>query len=74
MTLLEDDVADLQDELEELETANTLQDERLNTVDDVINEHNNDINGNQFRCDCLSSLYNESNVPFPSCTNYCSRP
>ena len=33
MTLLENDVTALQDEVEEVETDNTLQDERLNIID-----------------------------------------
>ena len=52
MTLLEDDVADLEadnnglrDEVEEVETANTLQDERFNTVEGNVAENSNDIDG-----------------------------
>ena len=45
VTLLEDDVADLQDEVEEVETDNTLQDERLNIMEDSINNNENDIDG-----------------------------
>ena len=45
MTLLEDDVADLQDEVEEVETDNTLQDERFNTVEGNVAENSNDIDG-----------------------------
>ena len=45
VTLLEDDVADLQDEVEEVETANTLQNERLNIMEDSINNNENDIDG-----------------------------
>ena len=43
MTLLEDDVADLQDELEEVETANTLQDQRFDNVEDDVSGNSNDI-------------------------------
>ena len=45
VTLLKDDVADLQDEVEEVETANTLQDERLSIMEDSINNNENDIDG-----------------------------
>ena len=45
MTLLEDDVADLQDEVEEVETSNTLQDERLNTVEEAVIQNVNEIDG-----------------------------
>ena len=45
MTLLEDDVTDLQDEVEELETDNTLQDERFNTVEGNVAENSNDTDG-----------------------------
>ena len=45
VTLLEDDVEDLQDEVEEVETDNTLQDERLNIMEDSINNNENDIDG-----------------------------
>ena len=45
MTLLEDDVADLQDEVEEVETANTLQDDRLNIIDEAVNDNENEVNG-----------------------------
>ena len=46
MTLLEDDVADLQDEVEELETYVTLQDQRLIKVEESVNDNENEINGN----------------------------
>ena len=46
MTLLENDVADLQDEVEELETYVTLQDQRLINVEENVNDNENDINGN----------------------------
>ena len=45
MTLLEDDVADLQDELEEVEIDINLHDERLNIMEDSINNNENDIDG-----------------------------
>ena len=45
VTVLEDDVTDLQDEVEELETDNTLQDERFNTVEGNVAENSNDIDG-----------------------------
>ena len=54
MTLLEDDVADLQDEVEEVETSiqeltldNALQDDRLNIIDVAVNDNQNEINGNE---------------------------
>ena len=48
VTLLEDDVTDLQDEVEELETDNTLQDERFNTVEGNVAENSNDIDGKSY--------------------------
>ena len=45
MTLLEDDVADLQDEVEELETYVTLQDQRLINVEESVNDNEYEING-----------------------------
>ena len=45
VTLLEDDVTDLQDEVQELETDNTLQDERFNTVEGNVAKNSNDIGG-----------------------------
>ena len=52
MTLLENDVADLeadinvlQDEVEEVETDNTLQDERFLIVEGNVAENSNDIDG-----------------------------
>lgn len=45
VTLLEDDVADLQDELEEVETANTLQDQRFDNVEDDISVNAAEIDG-----------------------------
>ena len=55
MTLLEDDVADLQDEVEEVETSieelrtvNALQDDRLNIIDEAVNDNVNEIDGNPY--------------------------
>ena len=45
VTLLEDDVADLERDVEELRTDNTLQDERLNTIEETVAENANDIDG-----------------------------
>ena len=45
MTLLENDVTVLQDEVEEVETDNTLQDERLNIIDEAVNRNGNEIDG-----------------------------
>ena len=45
MTLLEIDVTALQDEVEEVETDNTLQDERLNIIDEAVNQNGNEIDG-----------------------------
>ena len=45
MTLLENDVTTLQDEVEEVETDNTLQDERLNIIDEAVNQNGNEIDG-----------------------------
>ena len=52
MTLLEDDVADLQDEVEEVETSieelttvNALQDDRLNIIDEAVLNNVNEIDG-----------------------------
>ena len=47
MTLLENDVSNLQDDVEEVETDNNLQDERLNTMEIILNENSNDIDGKQ---------------------------
>ena len=43
--LLENDVSVLQDEVEEVETANTLQDERFLIVEGNVAENSNDIDG-----------------------------
>ena len=45
MTLLENDFSNLQDDVEEVETDNNLQDERLNTMEIILNENGNDIDG-----------------------------
>ena len=45
VTLLENDVSNLQDDVEEVETDNNLQDERLNTMEIILNENGNDIDG-----------------------------
>ena len=45
MALLENDVTALQDEVEEVETDNTLQDERLNIIDEAVNQNGNEIDG-----------------------------
>ena len=45
MTLLENDVTVLQDEVEEVETDNTLQDERLNTMEEAVIANINEIDG-----------------------------
>ena len=45
MTLPENDVSNLQDNVEEVETDNNLQDERLNTMELILNENSNDIDG-----------------------------
>ena len=59
MTLLEDDVADLQGEVEEVETSieelrtiNALQDDRLNIIDEAVNDNENEINGNSYTFIC----------------------
>ena len=46
VTLLENDVTALQDEVEEVETDNTLQDERLNTMEEAVIANVNEIDGN----------------------------
>ena len=45
VTILENDVSNLEDEVEEVETDITLQDERLNTMEIIVNENSNDIDG-----------------------------
>ena len=45
MTLLEDDVADLESDVEDLITDDDLQDERLNTIEEIMNENSKDIDG-----------------------------
>ena len=50
VTLLEEDVADLQDELEEVEIDINLHDERLNIMEDSINNNENDIDGTLQAC------------------------
>ena len=56
MTLLEDDVADLQDEVQEVETSNALQDDRLNIIDEAVNDNENEINGNK-QCKSINVLF-----------------
>ena len=46
MTLLEDDVAYLQDEVEDLETDNTQQDQLLITIQENVNDNAIEIDGN----------------------------
>ena len=45
MTLLEDDVADLESDIEDLITDDDLQDERLNIMEEAVYENGNDIDG-----------------------------
>ena len=56
MTLLQDDVADLNDEVEEvetdiqdLETENSLQDQRLNTMEEAVIGNVNEIDGTNIK-------------------------
>ena len=53
VTLLENDVSNLQDDVEEVETDNNLQDERLNTMELILNENGNDIDGKYSQAFCL---------------------
>ena len=45
MTILENDVTNLEDHLEDVETDNTLQDARFNNIDNDINNIEDDIKG-----------------------------
>ena len=45
MTILENDVTALQDEVEEIETDINLHDQRFNTVEGNVAENSNDIDG-----------------------------
>ena len=56
MTLLENDVAVLQDEVEEVETANTLQDERFLIVEGNIAGNSDDIDGKFWDKNCTDLL------------------
>ena len=52
MTLLENDVAVLQDEVEEVETDNTLQDQRFLIVEGNVAGNSDDINGKFWDKNC----------------------
>ena len=55
VTLLENDVNNIEDEVEEVETSieelrtdNALQDDRLNIIDEAVNNNVNEIDGNTY--------------------------
>ena len=45
VTILEEDVDDLETDVTDLITDDDLQDERLNTIEEIMNENSNDIDG-----------------------------
>ena len=50
VTILEEDVADLESDVADLITDDNLQDERLNIMEESINENGNDIDGTTSVC------------------------
>ena len=48
MSTLEDEVEEVETSIEELRTANSLQDDRLNIIDEAVNDNVNEIDGNRY--------------------------
>ena len=52
MSTLEDEVEEVETSIEELRTDNALQDDRLNIIDEAVNDNENDIDGNKYMLIC----------------------
>ena len=70
VTDLETNVVELIDEVDDIESSNILQEERLNTLDQEVNDNIDDIEGANFFCHRISSQKSTCNKFIFKCLSF----